>query len=516
MILDTTEALAPTPRRRARTRRTRHAAHGHAVQFYESEAYLADSVADFLAEGVRAGGPVLVIATPAHREAFAVRLKAKGLDLDGALRAGWCVFLDAAGTLAEFMVGPLPDPARFRSMLARVTGALAVGREGAPVHAFGEMVDLLWREGNTDGAIRLEELWNDFARKNTLSLLCAYSMGHFVGSSHSGHFQAVCGQHARVLPTEAYPASDEDARLREIAVLQQRARALEAEVEHRKELEQRLREALAERSRAEGALRESEGRLRSALDEREQLLRCERAARAEAEAANRSKSEFLAVMSHELRTPLNAIAGYVDLLELEVHGPLTEKQRESVCRIERSGRHLLGLIDDVLNYARIESGKVRYEIRDVCVDEALRAVEALVLPQMQAKSVRYRYHGCDAGLRARCDPGKLQKIVLNLLTNATKFTDRGGEVRMECEDGAREVLIRVRDTGVGIPAEKLEAVFEPFVQVDSRLARSHEGVGLGLAISRDLARAMGGELMVESVPGVGSTFTLRLVRAPGG
>jgi signal transduction histidine kinase len=511
MALDVSDALAATARGRIRAPRTRRgrpaAHHHHAVQFYESDGFLTGAVADFLAEGIRAGEPVVVIATAAHREAFAGRLRAHGLMVDGA-----CVFLDARDTLAEFMAGPLPDAERFHGVLSRVFTRVLAGRAQTSVRAFGEMVDVLWKDGNTEGAIYLEELWNEFAREHELSLLCAYSMGNFVGTAQSARFQAVCDQHSRVLPAETFTEAGGDARLREIAVLQQRARALEAEVEHRKELEQRLREALAARGEAESALRESEGRLRGALAERDELLRCERAARADAEAANRSKSEFLAIMSHELRTPLNAIAGYVDLLELEVHGPLSEQQRESVSRIERSGRHLLGLIDDVLNYARIESGKARYEITDVRVDEALRAAEALVLPRMQAKGIRYEYHGCDPGVRVRCDPGKLQQIVLNLLTNAGKFTDRGGVVGLECDTDGGEILVRVRDTGVGIPPEKLQAVFEPFVQVDSRLARSHEGVGLGLAISRDLARAMGGDLTVESTLGAGSAFTLKLKR----
>jgi len=214
-----------------------------------------------------------------------------------------------------------------------------------------------------------------------------------------------------------------------------------------------------------------------------------------------------------LRTPLNAIAGYADLLELGVHGPLADAQREALGRIQRSQRHLLGLINEVLNYARIESGSVRYALGAVVMDDVLRSADALVAPQMSAKELQYEYRGCDRSVIARADPERVQQILLNLLTNAVKFTDRSGHIRLECEASTEFVTVRVIDTGVGIPRDKLESVFDPFVQIDTRLTRPQEGVGLGLAISRDLARGMGGDLRAESTPGTGSTFILTLPRA---
>ena len=258
------------------------------------------------------------------------------------------------------------------------------------------------------------------------------------------------------------------------------------------------------------AAREAEAALRAAVAAAEAARGEAEAARSAAEAASRAKSEFLAVMSHELRTPLNAIGGYAELLELGIRGPVTAQQREDLARIQASQRHLLGLINEVLNYARLESGAVRYAVADVHVCDVLQAAEGLVAPQARAKAIALAVADCPTDLRVRADPDKLRQVLLNLLANAVKFTDRGGAVDVSCEATAGRVAVRVRDTGIGIPADKLAAVFEPFVQVRSDLTRPHEGAGLGLAISRDLARGMGGDLTAESTPGVGSTFTLTL------
>ena len=244
--------------------------------------------------------------------------------------------------------------------------------------------------------------------------------------------------------------------------------------------------------------------------ERARLFEAERVARVDAEAANRAKSEFLAVMSHELRTPLNAIDGYAELMELGIRGAVTEEQRADLARIRKSQRHLLGLINGVLNYARVEAGAVRYDVADVPVDEVLATCEALVAPQVRGKRLTLEYAECDRSIVVRADSEKLQQIVLNLLTNSIKFTEPGGRISLSCRGRGKEVEISITDTGRGITAAHLTRVFEPFVQVDAQLTRTQEGVGLGLAISRDLARGMGGDLTAESTPGIGSTFTLTL------
>ncbi|HEY5441021.1 MAG TPA: HAMP domain-containing sensor histidine kinase, partial [Gemmatimonadaceae bacterium] len=231
--------------------------------------------------------------------------------------------------------------------------------------------------------------------------------------------------------------------------------------------------------------------------------------------ANRAKSDFLAVMSHELRTPLNAIGGYTEILQLGIHGQLNESQQDALARIARSQQTLLLLINDVLNFAKLEAGAVRYSITDVPLATTLSAIEDFVAPQLRKRKMAYSVYPCDASVTVRADADKLQQILINLLSNAVKYTPEGGRIDVWCEIVGDEVRVHVQDTGIGIAADRLEKIFDPFIQVGRALNRPHEGVGLGLSISRDLAAAMGGTLSVTSVVGEGSIFTLTLERGKG-
>jgi signal transduction histidine kinase len=232
-------------------------------------------------------------------------------------------------------------------------------------------------------------------------------------------------------------------------------------------------------------------------------------ARRDAEEANATKGNFLRTMSHELRTPLNAINGYAQLMEMGIHGPVTPEQLGDLASIRRSQVHLLGLINAVLYYAKLESGHVDFDVKTLPAADAVEWAHSLVAPQARAKDIRITID-CRSDIAVTVDPQKLRQVLVNVISNAVKFTDCGGAVTLACAHEGALVRITVSDTGIGIPADKLEAIFEPFVQVNNELTRRHEGTGLGLAISRDLLRGMHGDLSVASTLGEGSTFTITL------
>jgi len=272
------------------------------------------------------------------------------------------------------------------------------------------------------------------------------------------------------------------------------------------------------------SLRDITHRKRAA--ERERQLERERAARSEAEASSQAKSEFLAMMSHELRTPLNAVIGYAELLDLGVAGALTNEQRHQLSRIRTSGRHLLGLVNEVLDLAKIEAGRLSVSIGVARTREAADAALSLVQTHADEKGIRFAANCLGDGDTFYVgDEDRVRQILINLLSNAVKFTERGGQVALECgttndpdvearlPECPKWVYFQVRDTGIGIPPEHLPVIFDPFVQVETGHTRSTDGSGLGLTISRRLARLMGGDLSVRSAVGAGSVFTLWLPAA---
>jgi PAS domain S-box-containing protein len=283
------------------------------------------------------------------------------------------------------------------------------------------------------------------------------------------------------------------------AVLEQQQSELEdqaAELEEGAEALARANEALRSRNEELG-------------EKTEEALR----AKEDADQANKSKSAFLAAMSHELRTPLNAILGYTDLLALGVGGAVTEAQRERLERITRSAHHLLSLINDILNFARLEAGRMAYEIRPVPVSELLASTEEILAPLIGQKEIRFATRSECAGARVSADREKLLQILINLLSNAVKHTPANGEITVFCARHGSTIQFCVRDTGQGIPSEKLEAIFQPFTQLEDTYVGDRHGTGLGLSISRELAHAMHGDITVESKVGSGSTFIVTLPAA---
>ncbi len=258
-------------------------------------------------------------------------------------------------------------------------------------------------------------------------------------------------------------------------------------------------------------------------EERSRQLAHEREARLQAEAASRTKSDFLAIMSHELRTPLNAILGYSELIELGMSGLLTDEVRNQIGRIRGSAKHLTGLVNDILDLARVDAGRLQVVAAPANVSEAIDSALGLVAPQAATKRITLVVApGADTLPPYIGDSERVRQILVNLLSNAVKCVDPGGSITIEgtvtkaaeptvhLQPRHAHVRITVRDTGMGIPADKLVAIFEPFVQVDTGKARNQDGSGLGLAIAQRLARAMGGDITVESELGKGSSFHLWL------
>jgi PAS domain S-box-containing protein len=232
-------------------------------------------------------------------------------------------------------------------------------------------------------------------------------------------------------------------------------------------------------------------------------------ARRVAEAASVSKSRFLSMMSHDLRTPLTAIAGYAQLLD----GLLVDRaEAEYATTIGQAAREVSRLIDDVLSFAQLESGRVTVRPTTVSMPEAVHRAAMLVRPRLEETGVSFETSGCE-GIAAWADGDRLQQILLNLLSNAIKFTPPGGSVEMRCEAQGRRVRIIVADSGIGIPEDQMERIFEPFVQLDAGAVAGAQGVGLGLAISRDLARAMDGDITVARSAHGGAAFIVDLPAA---
>jgi signal transduction histidine kinase len=228
-----------------------------------------------------------------------------------------------------------------------------------------------------------------------------------------------------------------------------------------------------------------------------------------AETASSAKSDFLAVMSHELRTPLTAIIGYEELLADGITGPVNTQQVQQLSRIKASAQHLLGLIDEILTFSRLEAGRETVHLEVIDVNGAVEGSAELVAPLAAEKKLGFAVYPLDPPRTMRTDPGKIRQIVVNLLANAVKFTSRGGITLTTAVDAA-ELVVSVSDTGVGIPPEHHERIFEPFWQAEQKATRRATGTGLGLTVTRRLARLMGGEVTVESAPGQGTIFTVRL------
>jgi len=688
----------------------------HLVQFYESDRYLADSVAGFIGEGLEAGGSGIVIATRPHRTAVLKRLRTRRLDVAGLRKRGRLVVLDAADTLAQIMVGGSPDPGRFDRVTGPAIARAARGRRR--VRAFGEMVALLWAAGNRAAAIRLEELWTDLGKAHAFALYCAYPLNGVGHADLAGSFADVCGCHSQVLPAETYTTlATTDDRLRAIAGLQQQARSLEAEIAHREQVEAALArrereladffesaveglhrvgpdgtilwankaeldllgyaadeyvgrhvaefhvdrpviddmlarlargEALrdhparmrhkdgsvrhvrvsshayfedgrlvytrcftrdeTDRVRTEEALRATErrfagfmqhlpglawikdlsGRYIFANSAAEKTFRTprgelygktddevfpaataaqfrehdrralERAGgvqvvetlehdgglvhhslvskfpipgpdgqpayiggmaiditdriRAEEalKEADRRKDEFLATLAHELRNPLAPIRNGLEILRMTGIG---DRIRETM---ERQVSQLVRLVDDLLEVSRITRGKIKLRLARIDLGPVVEGAVETSRPVIEAAGHRLTVALPGEPLVVEADPVRVAQVLTNLLNNAAKYTEPGGQIWLTAERDGAEAVLRVRDTGIGIPPDMLGRVFEMFIQVERSSSHAQGGLGIGLALVHSLVQMHGGSVRADSDgPGTGSEFTVRLPVAAG-
>ncbi|MCA1647443.1 MAG: MEDS domain-containing protein, partial [Chloroflexi bacterium] len=423
----------------------------HFVMFYEADRFLVDGVADFIGPALTSGERAIVVATAAHRASIEDRLRSIGLDMHQAIADGHYVAVDAAQTLARFMVAGWPDPTRFGEVLGGLLrgSAASVGRP----RIFGEMVALLTGEGKPAEALALEGMWNQQAKKHTFALMCAYPMPQMVGESLSSALVDVCAEHSTVIPTETYSVlGDTDARLRAIAALQQRAASLEREIAERRRAEDQLQAALA----------------------------AERAARADAEAALRVREEFLSIASHELRTPITILGAQaqLSLRRLERAGELDPERISQALRSMGTQADKLGrLVNQLLDVARLEGGKFELELKPTNIvrlaDQVVSASRSLLATGKHAIGLT-----APAAVECEIDALRIEQVLTNLIDNAFKYSPWGGQVDVAVTlPDAELVEVSVRDHGLGIPHDKRGQIFERFYQAHDTSYRS--GMGLG-------------------------------------
>jgi PAS domain S-box-containing protein len=577
-------AIHSTPSDRAVLRQ----AEQHLVQFYASEGFLAGEVTRFLAEGLSAGEPAVVIATQAHRDLFLRHLQARAIDVAHLVESKRLVMLDAEATLAEFMVAGAPEPERFEHVVGGVLAKLGATTPGNSICAYGEMVDLLWRRGQQDAAIRLEELWNELRSRYDFRLLCAYVIDSFY---KEGGIPRICATHSHVLAPE---------RIEDPANMGHLLQSLVGEIAHRTEVEHQLREALSRARRAEetaklavadledilenaaiaihrvdrdgiirwanraelellgyepheyigrhiaefhvdqpviddiltrltcgGTLHDREARVRTKSGDIRILqissnfqrkdggtTRCfsrdvtdQKRAQQAAEQASRAKDEFLAILGHELRNPLSPILTAVQLMRLR--GETASAREHNI--IERQVKHLIHIVDDLLDLSRVARGKIELAKAPVNLRSLVTKAVEITSPLLESRSHHVDIVQPDGDIWLEADETRLCQVLTNLLSNAAKYTPPHGHIELRVTRDGGRVVIRVRDNGVGIEPELLPRVFDLFVQGERTHEHPQGGLGIGLALVRNLVSLHGGSTSAHSEGrGTGSEFTVEL------
>jgi signal transduction histidine kinase len=457
----------------------------HLVRFYETDAFLLDSVAAFCADAILADGAALVVATAEHRVGIAERLRARGL-LDAAGTHDAYLSLDAAETLSQFMIDDEVDAARFIEVIGGLISRAA--KHGRQVRVFGEMVSLLVADGHPTTALRLEELWNDLQLAvhptSAFSLFCAYPMDHFGGEAHQELFADVCATHSQVIPAESYAAlPTENDRLWAIAELQRKAQSLETEIAERQRAEEQLRRALV----------------------------AEHEARLDAEAALHVRDEFLSIAAHELRNPLACLSLHAQVaLQRLSHtehfdATRTEHSLQSICS---QATRLSRLLDRLLDVSRLETDHLTLHLKRRPTD--LTVLVEQVVSTTRARTDRHPIAlETPASLQAWIDPLRLEQVLANLLDNAIKHSPQGEPIVVTLSQPLPGTLeLTVSDRGIGIPIEARDRIFERYFQ--ARPEDATQGLGLGLYVSRQVVALHAGEIRADFPADGGTRFVVTL------
>ena len=450
---------------------------GHLVQYYEKEGFLYDRVTDFMSDGLRASDAGILIATRIHRDGVESRLRSRGVDLNVLAAGGRYHALDARATLGRFMVDGRPDPIRFEQTIGPVIRTARGGDRR--VLAFGEMVALLWAEGNREAALELEQLWNDLAREETFALLCAYPIRAFDDAGHAKLFGDINTAHTWVTPAESYSIAEADERNRVIATLQQKAASLEAESKQRAVLENALR---------------------NKIDELAEI--------------DRRKDEFLAMLGHELRNPLAPVTTALQIMRIHETEPSRVARSREI--VERQIDHMTRLIDDLLDVSRITRGKIELREQPLLLNSVIEQAIESARPLIDERGHRIVLDLPATPVTFLADPARLAQVFANLLNNAAKYTDVGGRIwiRARVEDGT--LVVGVKDDGPGLTKELRTHAFDLFMQGPQTRARARGGLGIGLTLVRRLVELHGGTVeALSDGPGRGAEFVVRLpLRVP--
>jgi signal transduction histidine kinase len=431
----------------------------HAVQFYERDGFLFHTVAKFINAGLSANERIYIVATEHHTNAFLERLDQR--DLQRARDEGRFTLLDARAALARFMVGDMPDPARFNDMVAELMDANPGGEARARVRAYGEMVDVLAKDGNLRAAVRLEQLWHEALKKRPFALLCAYLMGAFCGASDGERLTELCASHSHVLPTESFLAlTDPNERLREVLLLQQRGKLLQGEVEQREKLEHALSNALRDLGRVEGELL---GWVKREQEARQQAL-----------SSDAFQERFLGIVGHDLRNPLNTILTTVRMMSLR-----KELAPESQARLERvvaSSVRMQRMIEQLLDvaHARLPDGlSVRLgEARDL--EPIVRKIVDEVRGANPSRNIDLKTVPC----RARFDGERLEQVVWSLLIYLTAHADGESPIRVELRQHEGSAVICLESRSLCVDRALLPQLFDSF-HLETEPDVGMEGLTLG-------------------------------------